>query len=70
MMCVMQEVELEQLHLQLQDVQQERDALQQQVSFTTCRCLTYLLSHSVFTVRVMGSSSVHGATGAAGASAA
>lgn len=53
MMCVMQEVELEQLHLQLQDVQQERDALQQQVSFTTCRCLTYLLSHSVFTVGVM-----------------
>lgn len=53
MMCVMQEAELEQLHLQLQDVQQERDALLQQVSFETCRRLTYLLSHSVFMVGAM-----------------
>lgn len=53
MMCVMQEAELEQLHLQLQDVQQERDALLQQVSFTTRRCLMYLLSHSMFMVGVM-----------------
>lgn len=53
MMCVMQEAEFEQLHLQLQDVQKERDTLLQQVSFTTCRCLMYLLSHSVFIVGVM-----------------